>query len=264
MKLKKGFTLIELLVVIAIIGLLLAILVPGLKKAKEKAAKVVCKSNLHQWGVLFQMYLNDNKGKFMPEVEEDFVTGRYSWVVALMPYHNTPKIRFCPVANRTAAEGGICPKEAWDITPDVNPTSLNMLHESLYKVGSYGVNWWINSSKNTATLYDNNNKWGKIEKGASKIPVLMDCNFPLARPLADNQPMAEDRLYKFEEIAGNEMPRVCTNRHNLQVQILYMDWSSDEVGLKGLWKQQWHRNYVPPAVERVWPEWMREAKGWKD
>jgi prepilin-type N-terminal cleavage/methylation domain-containing protein len=266
-EIKKGFTLIELLVVIAIIALLLSVLIPGLKKAKDHARKVICKSNLHQWSILFQMYLNDNNSKFMPEVEEDFATGKYSWVVALMPYHNTPEIRFCPVADRTASEGGVCPREAWDITPNVNPNSLSMLHDSLYKVGSYGVNWWV-ASKTTEgrSGYDEKLKWGKIERGSASIPVLMDCNFPLARPLAGNQPMAEDRLYKFEEIAGNEMARVCTNRHNFEVQILYMDWSSSAVGLKSLWKQEWHRNYIPPAVEPEWSRspWMRDAKGWKD
>ena len=50
-KRKRAFTLIELLVVIAIIALLLAILMPGLRRAKELAREVVCKSHLQQWAV---------------------------------------------------------------------------------------------------------------------------------------------------------------------------------------------------------------------
>jgi prepilin-type N-terminal cleavage/methylation domain-containing protein/prepilin-type processing-associated H-X9-DG protein len=261
MKLKKGFTLIELLVVIAIIGLLLAILVPGLKKAKEKASNVICKSNLHQWGVLFQMYLNDNKGKFMQGEEEDFVTGRCSWIVTLQPYHNTPEIRFCPAANRTAAEGAVGPKAAWDMTPEINAGQLSMLHDSLYKTGSYGINWWVYSMTAAEQSQGGvNNKWGKIEKNASRLPVLMDCGFILARPLASNEPPEEDGQFAFVVAGGNEMRRVCTDRHNFKVNILYMDWSSGEVGLKELWKQEWHRNYVPRAVEPVWPDWMKSAK----
>jgi prepilin-type N-terminal cleavage/methylation domain-containing protein len=53
---KRGFTLIELLVVIAIIALLLAILIPGLKMAKDIAKRVVCASRLRQVGVAMRSY----------------------------------------------------------------------------------------------------------------------------------------------------------------------------------------------------------------
>ena len=60
---KKGFTLIELLVVIAIIALLLSILLPGLKKAKEVAKRAVCRSNLKQLTLAWILYADDNDGK---------------------------------------------------------------------------------------------------------------------------------------------------------------------------------------------------------
>jgi prepilin-type N-terminal cleavage/methylation domain-containing protein len=62
---KKGFTLIELLVVIAIIGLLLSVLIPALKKAKEQARLVMCKNNLKQQGTAISMYIQNNK-EFFP------------------------------------------------------------------------------------------------------------------------------------------------------------------------------------------------------
>jgi prepilin-type N-terminal cleavage/methylation domain-containing protein len=58
---KKGFTLIELLVVIAIIALLLSILVPGLKKAKEVARAAVCRSNLHTLSLAWISYAGNNR-----------------------------------------------------------------------------------------------------------------------------------------------------------------------------------------------------------
>ena len=60
---KKGFTLVELLVVIAIIALLIAILLPTLKKAKESANRVKCCSNIRQITLAMMMYSNDQKNK---------------------------------------------------------------------------------------------------------------------------------------------------------------------------------------------------------
>ncbi len=57
---NRAFTLIELLVVIAIIALLLAVLTPALKKARQQAQSIVCKSNLHQWGIIWRLYTDDH------------------------------------------------------------------------------------------------------------------------------------------------------------------------------------------------------------
>ena len=74
---KNGFTLIELLVVIAIIALLLAILMPSLNIAKEKAAGVVCLSNLSNMGKAWLTYCSENDQKMVSARTE---TGSDNWV----------------------------------------------------------------------------------------------------------------------------------------------------------------------------------------
>ncbi|HOA73763.1 MAG TPA: prepilin-type N-terminal cleavage/methylation domain-containing protein [Phycisphaerae bacterium] len=59
----NGFTLIEVLVVVAIIALLISILLPSLKAARDEAKKVTCGTNLHQIGTGLTSYVTDNRGE---------------------------------------------------------------------------------------------------------------------------------------------------------------------------------------------------------
>jgi prepilin-type N-terminal cleavage/methylation domain-containing protein/prepilin-type processing-associated H-X9-DG protein len=107
--LYSAFTLIELLVVIAIIGILLAILIPSMKKAQEQVRTVVCRTHLKGLGTAILVYLDTFEGRaYNSSPSNSFywytASGQYIsptdndayWGVAYKDFAETPDVFGCP------------------------------------------------------------------------------------------------------------------------------------------------------------------------
>jgi prepilin-type N-terminal cleavage/methylation domain-containing protein/prepilin-type processing-associated H-X9-DG protein len=99
----RAFTLIELLVVIAIIGILAALLLPVLGRAKESARSAACLNNLHQVGVALQLYVDENNNR-MPVMYDALISTNAVSVtnltatidVVLTNHLGSPNVLQCP------------------------------------------------------------------------------------------------------------------------------------------------------------------------
>ncbi len=256
MKQRKAFTLIELLVVIAIIALLLSIVMPSFRLAKAYARKTMCQSNLRQWGLIWNMYLDEFNSVF-PSPHTSY---KQHWFSVLRHYYQDDRIRCCPTATDLTTKNQRITFAPWGPMPASTPDSW--WEEGDY--GSYGINSWASNPPNpNATYLDMPGRlyWGKRTAVGNpfNVPLMLDSWW------VDSWPVHVDPPPAYEE--GNNinimMQRFCLNRHNGYVVGLFMDASVSPVGLKSLWYQKWHKEYDIGYAQRPaypWPEWMQNFK----
>ena len=270
---RTAFTLIELLVVIAIIALLLAILMPALRRAKEQGNMIKCLANLREWNLIISMYVEDHDGKLF----SGYGNNSYWWIAQLEDRYQSylkNKLWFCPKSTKPLFDKNGNRSErfnifsAWGIF-----TRTSMGHSDLCRdgiAGSYGLNSYLLSTQAPpGHTFENNiqsdNFWKTLQvKGANNVPLFIEgLRFDLWPQDNEGPAQIEDAAW-----TANHMGRCCINRHVGFESVSFCDFSARKVGLKELWTFKWHKRFNTAGRWTVaggvraddWPEWIRRFK----
>ena len=279
---NKAFTLIELLVVIAIIALLLAILLPSLQKAKKQAQAIICKSNLHQWGLIWRLYTDDYNGHFSDGTGVGWVRGQ--WVIGLWDYYeDREKLLTCPSATKPLPGFQLGGAFRWGGPYNTYQASGSPSPDGKYDFPSYGMNNWVfNRPSGGGALQGRPDilHWGRMDaKGGNQIPLFLDSmwrgggpfyqggsfNSQRIKPPSYNGQWGDNgNLTGTAGGFGHEMKHFCIDRHSKAVNGVFFDLSTRKIPLKHLWRLKWHKEfntngYLANGAE-VWPDWMSSFK----
>jgi hypothetical protein len=254
----------------------MAILMPALSKVRRQSRAVKCLVNLHQWGLIWQMYTQDNDSYFPSgTLEEGWIRG--TWILPLRSLYNTKEeIMRCPMATKRE---GHPDDNTEEYAKDKYKTYLMpaQVGEAEGEDCSYGANCWLynfpdedEDGVKVVTVQSRPVAWNWRTcnvRSAHKIPVFGDCMWRGGGPFAEDvqggrPPLEEDNYDGYNA----EMRHFCINRHDGGSNHLFMDSSARKVGLKELWKLKWHRKFdtngpwtnqggVQPSA---WPDWMRK------
>ncbi len=254
-------------IVIVLCGIFLAATVGSVgSSGRRRAKEAVCLSNLRRMGSAFLMFAGDNEGRFMRGWYGIDTVNTDMWMEALREYYVNPDLRSCPEATIPGSEIG---GDEWNFT---------FIGWGVFE-GECGQpsSWWpvmtgcdYGSYGNNAYIHDPPPEVGEIQgsrtawnwrtphvSGGADIPVVGGAQWIEARPRHSDVPPEYEGM-SWSGFDGPGMRCVCLNRHGGYVNWSFLDASARKVGLKQLWRLNWHRAFDVDSPLPIWPEWMRD------
>ena len=258
-----AFTLIELLVVISIVALLIALLLPAVKRARDQARATMCQSNLHQWAIVFTAYTQENEGALD--------ASDYSGIDNYFPHpyrdlYRDKKLLLCPMAPEAKPAGVVLGTSPPHRGSTFFASSPNAAHGFGYTgadpedyVISYGKNGWASTPTQDSAWW-----WGQLPSetawynvddvnDAHEVPLLFDSAwFHVVTLDSDTPPQFPDLV---DSGVGN-LQLQCIDRHFGGINMLMLDWTVRRIGLKQNWALKWHPTFDTERSRPAWPQWM--------
>jgi len=231
---EKGFTLIELLVVISIISLLISILLPALGRARDAGESITCMSNLKQYGMAHQMYIDEYDDYLIPQRFRGTgsVNSYHNFGVLIAPYiDNAYKRDFNNVHYSSAeqAKDGtahICPSERYVGGPEhdlistitdyadgqigyMDRDTFGTVYKARYYYTTYAINQYVTGVYNTDTDLPR----ASVRKYPSSLWMFGEAYNPGLLNLMAATPLTNNKYYQKTNF----------ERHNGTMNVVHLD-----------------------------------------